>query len=119
MPRDVFEKLCLPLKPVSMCLELGDNFIRYPVGITEDALVKVGEINIDINGERRAFKLQPRFEVCNTFNVKYVPPQHRFIKEEPKKKEDPEKETKIKENVASVKTKDQSQLVKTKKITKL
>jgi hypothetical protein len=30
MPRDVFEKLRLPLEPTGMCLELGDNSIRYP-----------------------------------------------------------------------------------------
>jgi hypothetical protein len=35
MPRDVFEKLCLPLEPTGMCMELGDNFIRYPLGIAE------------------------------------------------------------------------------------
>jgi hypothetical protein len=42
MPRDVFEKLCLPLEPTGMCLELGDNSIRYPLGIAEDVPVKVG-----------------------------------------------------------------------------
>jgi hypothetical protein len=42
MPRDVFEKLCLPLEPMGMCLELGDNSIRYPLGIAEDVPVKVG-----------------------------------------------------------------------------
>jgi hypothetical protein len=42
MPRDVFEKLRLPSEPTSMCLELGDNSIRYPLGITEDVPVKVG-----------------------------------------------------------------------------
>jgi hypothetical protein len=36
MPRDVFEKLCLPLEPTGMCLELGDNSILYPLGIAED-----------------------------------------------------------------------------------
>jgi hypothetical protein len=41
MPRDVFEKLRLPLEPTTMCLELGDNSIRYPLGITEDVPVKV------------------------------------------------------------------------------
>jgi hypothetical protein len=41
MPRDVFEKLRLPLEPMGMCLELGDNYIRYPLGIAEDVLVKV------------------------------------------------------------------------------
>jgi hypothetical protein len=42
MPRDVFEKLCLPLEPMGKCLELGDNSIRYPLGIAEDVPVKVG-----------------------------------------------------------------------------
>jgi hypothetical protein len=42
MPRDVFEKLHLPLEPTGMCLELGDNSIRYPLGITKDVPVKVG-----------------------------------------------------------------------------
>jgi hypothetical protein len=32
VPKDVFEKLCLPLEPTSMCLEWGDNSIRYPLG---------------------------------------------------------------------------------------
>jgi hypothetical protein len=41
MPRDVFEKLRLPLEPTSMCLELGDNSIRYPLGISEDVPMKV------------------------------------------------------------------------------
>jgi hypothetical protein len=115
MPRHVFEKLCLPkLKPMAMCLELGDNSIRYPAGITEDARVKVGEIKFDIYGEGSALKFQPHFEVCNMFKVKYVPPHHLFIKVEPEKKE-----AKIKEVVASVKTKKESQPVKTKKMTKL
>jgi hypothetical protein len=63
------------------------------------------------------FKFQPHFEVCNTFNVKYVPPHRRFIKEEPKKKEESEKKKvkEIKEVVASVKTKEQSQPMETKK----
>jgi hypothetical protein len=43
MPRDVFEKLCLlELEPTAMCLELGDNSIRYPLGIVVDVPVKVG-----------------------------------------------------------------------------
>jgi hypothetical protein len=37
MPRDVFEKLRLPLEPTGMCLELGDKSIRYPLGIAEDS----------------------------------------------------------------------------------
>jgi hypothetical protein len=41
MPRDVFKKLRLPLEPTSMSLELGDNSIRYPLGIAEDVPMKV------------------------------------------------------------------------------
>jgi hypothetical protein len=41
MPRDVFEKLRLPLEPTGMCLELSDNSIRYPLGIIEDVPMKV------------------------------------------------------------------------------
>jgi hypothetical protein len=41
MPRDVFEKLRLQLEPTGMSLELDDNTIRYPLGITEDVPVKV------------------------------------------------------------------------------
>jgi hypothetical protein len=149
MPRDVFEKLRLPLEPTGMCLELGDNSIRYPLGIAEDVPMKVGhhfipvdfvvlevgernkpplilgrpflktvgatidvgkgEIMFDINGERSSFKFRPRLEVCNRIEVKYVPPHHRVVKEEPRKKEEPKKKDvkKIKEVVASVKTKEQ------------
>jgi hypothetical protein len=49
MQRDVFEKLCVPLEPTGMCLELGDNSIRYPLGIAEDVPVKVGHQFIPID----------------------------------------------------------------------
>jgi hypothetical protein len=49
MPRDVFEKLRLPLEPTGMCLELGDNSIRYPLGIAEDVSVKVGHHFIPVD----------------------------------------------------------------------
>jgi hypothetical protein len=49
VPRDVFEKLRLPLEPTCMCLELGDNSIRYPLGITEDVPVKVGHHFIPVD----------------------------------------------------------------------
>jgi hypothetical protein len=49
MPRDVFEKLRLPLEPTGMCLELGDNSIRYPLGIAEDVPVKVGHHFIPVD----------------------------------------------------------------------
>jgi hypothetical protein len=151
MPRDVFEKLRLPLEPTGMCLELGDNSTRYPLGIAEDVPVKVGhhfilvdfmvlemgerekptlilgrpflktvgatidvgkgEIMFDINGERSSFKFRPRLEACNMIEVKNAPPQHHVVKEEPKKKEG----LKIKEGVASVKTKEEKPPAKTKK----
>jgi hypothetical protein len=38
MPRDVFEKLRLPLEPTTMCLELGDNSIRNPLGVVDGRL---------------------------------------------------------------------------------
>jgi hypothetical protein len=52
--------------------------------------------------------------------VKYIPPHHRVVKEEPRKKEEPKKKEvkKVKEVVASVKTKEQKPPVKTKKMTK-
>jgi hypothetical protein len=160
MPRYVFEKLRLPLEPTGMCLELGDNSIRHPLGITEDVPVKVrhhfihvdfvvlemgerekpplilgrpflktvgatidvgkGEIKFDINGERSSFKFRPRLEVCNMIEVKYVPPHRHVVKEEPRKTEESKKKEvkKIKEVVASVKTKEQKPPVKTKKMTK-
>jgi hypothetical protein len=49
MLRDVFEKLCLSLEPTDMCLELGDNSIRYPLGIAEDVPVKVGHHFIPVD----------------------------------------------------------------------
>jgi hypothetical protein len=49
MPRDVFEKLRLPLEPTGMCLELGDNSIRYPMGIAKDVHVKVGHHFIPVD----------------------------------------------------------------------
>jgi hypothetical protein len=49
MPRDVFEKLRLPLEPTGMCLELGDDSIRYPLGIAEDVPVKVGHHFIPVD----------------------------------------------------------------------
>jgi hypothetical protein len=151
---------------MGMCLELGDNSIRYPLGIAEDVPVKVGhpfipvdfvvlemgerekpplilgrpflktvgatidvgkgEILFDINGERNSFKFRPRLKACNMIEVKNVPPPHRVVKEEPRKKEalkkkkEPKKKDvkKIKEGVASVKTKEEKSPVKTKKMTK-
>jgi hypothetical protein len=163
MPRDVFEKLHLPLESTGMCLELGDNSTRYPLGIAEYVPVKVGhhfitvdfvvlemgerekpplilgrsflktvgatidvgkgEIMFDINRERSSFKFRPRLEACNMITVKDIPPHRRVVKEEPKEKEGLKKKKeskkkdvkKIKEGVASVKTKKEKPPVKTKK----
>jgi hypothetical protein len=49
MPRDVFEELRLPLEPTGMCLELGDNSIRCPLGNAEDVPVKVGHHFIPVD----------------------------------------------------------------------
>jgi hypothetical protein len=63
MPKDVFENLCLPLEPTGMCLELGDNSIRYPLGITEDVPMKIGHHFIPVDfvvlemGEREKLPL--------------------------------------------------------------
>jgi hypothetical protein len=78
-------------------------------------------INFDINGEKSSSKFRPRLKVCDMIEVKYVPPYCRVVKEEPRKKEEPKKKKakKIKEVVASVKTKEQKPPVNTKKMTKL
>jgi hypothetical protein len=70
----------------------------------------------DINGERSSFKFRPRIEACNMIGVKGEPKE----KEGLKKKKKPKKMNvkKIKEGVASVKTKEEKPPVKTKKMTK-
>jgi hypothetical protein len=100
----------------------GRPFLKT-MGATID--VGKGEIMFDINGERSSFKFRPRLEVCNMIEVKNVPPHRRVVKEDPRKKEglnkkkEPKKDVKkIKEVVASVKTKEEKLHVKTKKMTK-
>jgi hypothetical protein len=101
-------------------LILGRPFLKTG-GATID--VGKGEINFDINGEKSSFKFRPCLEVCNMIEVKYVPPHRRVVKEEPRKKEEPKKNKepkkkevkKIKEVVASIKTKEQKPVVKTKR----
>jgi hypothetical protein len=81
------------------------------VGATID--VGKGEIMFDINRERSSFKFRPRIEACNMIGVKGELKQ----KEGLKNKKEPKKMNvkKIKEGVASVKTKEEKQPVKTKK----
>jgi hypothetical protein len=91
-------------------LILGRPFLK-----TVEATIDVGkgEIMFDINGERSSFKFRPRIEACNMIGVKGEPKQ----KEGLKKGKEPKKMNvkKIKEGVASVKTKEEKQPVKTKK----
>jgi ribonuclease BN (tRNA processing enzyme) len=116
-----------------MVLEMGERekpplILGWPFHKTVGATIDVGkgEINFDINGEKSSFKFRPRLEVCNMIEVKYVPLHHHVVKEEPRKKEELKKNEepkkndakKIKEVVASVKTKEQKPPVKTKKMTK-
>jgi hypothetical protein len=49
MPRDMLEKLRLPLEHTGVCLELGDNSIHYPLGISEDVPVKIGHHFIPVD----------------------------------------------------------------------
>jgi hypothetical protein len=49
MPRDAFKKLRLPLEHTGMCLELGDNSIRYLLGLAGDVPVKVGHHFIPVD----------------------------------------------------------------------
>jgi hypothetical protein len=105
-------------------LILGRPFLKT-VGATID--VGKGEIMFDINRERSSFKFRPRLVACNMIEVKDdVPPHRHVVKEEPRKKEglkkkkEPKKKDakKIKEGVASVKTKEEKLPGKTKKMTK-
>jgi hypothetical protein len=104
-------------------LILGRPFLKT-VGATID--VGKGGIMFDINGEKSSFKFRPQIEACNMIEVKNSPPHRRVVKEEPrekkglkKKKESKKKDIKkIKEVVASVKTKEEKPPVKTKKMAK-
>jgi hypothetical protein len=104
-------------------LILGRPFLKT-VGATID--VGKGDVMFDINGERSSFKFRPRLEACNMIEVKNDPPHRRIVNKEPrekeglKKKKEPKKKDlkKIKEVVASVKTKEEKPPVKTKKMTK-
>jgi hypothetical protein len=69
-------------------LILGRPFLKT-VGATID--VGKGEIKFDINGKRSSFKFRPSLEVCNMIEVKYILPHRRIVKEELRKKEEPEK----------------------------
>jgi hypothetical protein len=50
MPKVVFDKLHhSKLVPTSMCLQLADQSIRYPIGIDEDIAVKIREFFIPVD----------------------------------------------------------------------
>jgi hypothetical protein len=93
-------------------LILGRPFLKT-VGATID--VGKGEIMFDINGERSSFKFRPRIEACNMIGVKEEPKKKEGLKKKEPKKMNVKK---IKEGVASVKTKEEKPPVKIKKMTK-
>ncbi|GER32192.1 DNA-directed RNA polymerase subunit beta' [Striga asiatica] len=50
MPFSIFQRLGLwDLRPTRMCLQLANRSIRYPKGIVEDVLVKVGKLIIPVD----------------------------------------------------------------------
>jgi hypothetical protein len=50
MPKAIFDKLPhAKLDPTSMCLQLADQSLCYPVGIIENILVKIREFFIPVN----------------------------------------------------------------------
>jgi hypothetical protein len=50
MPKAIFDKLPhAKLDPTSMCLQLADQSLRYPMGITENILVKIREFFIPVD----------------------------------------------------------------------
>ena len=50
MPLSLCEKLELgELRPTTISLQLADHSVKYPVGILEDVLIKVGDLYIPID----------------------------------------------------------------------
>ncbi|CAA0812210.1 Unknown protein, partial [Striga hermonthica] len=50
MPFSIFQKLGLgDLRPTRMCLQLVDRSIRYPKGVVEDVLVRIGKLIVPVD----------------------------------------------------------------------
>ncbi|CAA0819769.1 Unknown protein, partial [Striga hermonthica] len=50
MPFSIFQRLGLgDLRPTRMCLQLADRLIRYPKGVVEDVLVRVGKLIVPVD----------------------------------------------------------------------
>ena len=50
MPYSIYKQLGLGgMKPTKMCLQLANRSLRYPVGIIEDVLVKVGKLIVPVD----------------------------------------------------------------------
>ncbi|CAA0819097.1 Unknown protein, partial [Striga hermonthica] len=50
MPFSIFQRLGLgDLRPTRMCLQLADRSIRYPKGVVEDVLVRVGRLIVPVD----------------------------------------------------------------------
>jgi hypothetical protein len=79
MPRYVFEKLRLPeLEPTTMCLELGDNSIRYPLGHRRGCAHKVGHhfIPVDFVVLEMVERKKPPLILGRPFCRAYTPGTH-------------------------------------------
>ncbi|CAA0831349.1 Unknown protein, partial [Striga hermonthica] len=50
MPFSIFQRLGLGyLRPTRMCLQLADHLIRYPKGVVEDVLVRIGKLIVPVD----------------------------------------------------------------------
>ncbi|CAA0838505.1 Unknown protein, partial [Striga hermonthica] len=50
MPFSIFQRLGLgDLRPTRMCLQLADRSIRYPKGVVEDVLVRIGRLIVPVD----------------------------------------------------------------------
>ncbi|GJR85885.1 reverse transcriptase domain-containing protein [Tanacetum coccineum] len=64
MPLSIYEKLKIgPLKPTRMTLELANRSVTFPVGITEDVIVKVEKFNFLADFVIVDFEADPRVPI--------------------------------------------------------
>ncbi|GJR48377.1 reverse transcriptase domain-containing protein [Tanacetum coccineum] len=64
MPLLIYEKLGIrPLKPTRMTLELANRYITYPMGITEDVIIKVDKFNFLADFVIVDFEADPRVPI--------------------------------------------------------
>ncbi|CAO2148691.1 unnamed protein product [Urochloa humidicola] len=123
MPKTVFEKLRLSEpEPTTMCLELADNSVRYPEGITKDVPVMIGNHLVPVDfvildmGEGAKAPLILGRPFLKTAGASIDVGKGEIVFDI--NGEEPKKEAKEKEVVASVKIKEERQPAKTKKMSK-